>query len=199
MRYKVGDKVRIRTDLIQGRHYNNENNSGLNIATSEMVDMKGQIVTIKDIVYNQYTLVEDSLDFHWTDEMFETLPQNMNSIADMLQNGMVVEFNDGTRWLFLNGYFMDDCVGLRLETYWDSDLIYNGSKHHSNTVKNIYTSSSNNLIDFFNKDNLLLYWTRKETPKEMTLEEIEKELGYSVKIIEKKELPYESLYDDLPF
>lgn len=64
MKYKVGDKVLVREDLIVDQWY------GRDVFISEMVSFKEKIVTIKKIYTDIYTIVEDSGKWHWTDEMF---------------------------------------------------------------------------------------------------------------------------------
>lgn len=63
MKYKVGDKVRVRSDLENAVMY------GVLCATYEM--LKEKIVTIKSVHDGYYKVVED--DYKWTEEMFEGL------------------------------------------------------------------------------------------------------------------------------
>lgn len=66
MKYKVGDKVRVRKDLIAGYHY------GEDSFTSDMEKYAGKTMTIYSIVKNcKYKLKEDKEKWNWTDEMFE--------------------------------------------------------------------------------------------------------------------------------
>lgn len=64
MKYKVGDKVKIREDLEDGKEY------GKDFFVSEMNFLKGKTVIISDIEYDFYKLKEDSGKWNWTDEMF---------------------------------------------------------------------------------------------------------------------------------
>ena len=64
MKYKIGDKVRVREDLAADQWY------GDDIFTHEMISFKGKIVTIKKIRENKYVIEEDHGDWNWTDEMF---------------------------------------------------------------------------------------------------------------------------------
>lgn len=63
MRYKVGDKVRVRRDLETAVMY------GVLCVVDEM--LKKKIVTIKSVHDGYYKVVED--DYKWTDEMLEGL------------------------------------------------------------------------------------------------------------------------------
>ncbi len=65
MKYKVGDKVRVRRDLEEGETY------GVWDALEDMVKMRGEIVTIRRVRSSAYELEETNL--MWSDEMFEGL------------------------------------------------------------------------------------------------------------------------------
>ena len=73
MKYKVGDRVKIREDLIVGNEY------GADDFAEEMELYKGGIATITDIYNNKYFIDVDDGEWHWTDEMFE---DNVNSTLD---------------------------------------------------------------------------------------------------------------------
>ena len=64
MKYKVGDKVRVREDLIAEKQY------GKDFFVSEMNPFKGQIVTIKIVKDGGYVIEEDSGEWYWTEGMF---------------------------------------------------------------------------------------------------------------------------------
>ena len=65
MKYKVGDRVRVRRDLEENKTYGGWD------ALEDMVKMRGEIVTIKRVRSSAYELEEKGL--MWTDEMFEGL------------------------------------------------------------------------------------------------------------------------------
>lgn len=62
--FKVGDKVKVRTDLKVDKKY------GEDWAVYEMAEWAGKVVTIACIKDNGYKIMEDS--WNWTDEMFES-------------------------------------------------------------------------------------------------------------------------------
>lgn len=66
MKYKVGDKVRVRRDLRIGTHYGAYFASGMD-------DYKGGVVTIWKTYSNCYCIEEDIGTWIWTDEMFDGL------------------------------------------------------------------------------------------------------------------------------
>lgn len=67
MKHKVGDKVRIRTDLKKYIKY------GVCTFTDEMRTLSGKVVTISGVFSKDecYFVEEDKNHFFWTDEMFE--------------------------------------------------------------------------------------------------------------------------------
>lgn len=65
MEYKIGDKVRIRKDLIVDEYYGKEH------FMLEMAKFRGKIVTIKSSYYIGYQIKEDKTGWCWTDEMIE--------------------------------------------------------------------------------------------------------------------------------
>ena len=75
-KFKVGDKVRVRNDLIQYERY------GSNSFTGSMEKFKGETVTIAETNVgwscNEYHIFEDNQYWNWTDEMFENIkPKHM--------------------------------------------------------------------------------------------------------------------------
>lgn len=84
MRYKVGDRVVVRSDLTADRVYYMDDGETHDVATASMVQLAGQIVTIKTVSGNKYTIEEFRC--WWTDEMFDGLeseqaPLEMDSAA----------------------------------------------------------------------------------------------------------------------
>ena len=67
MKYKVGDKVRVRTDLHRGTGYNDW------IVVDAMMKYRGMTVTIAKIDFDHYHIKEDGVIWAWTDEMFEPI------------------------------------------------------------------------------------------------------------------------------
>ena len=66
MKYKIGDKVLVRSDLEEGEKYGDET------FMSEMLHLKGKIVTIEHVDHpNCYRIKEDPDQWHWTNEMLD--------------------------------------------------------------------------------------------------------------------------------
>lgn len=70
MKYKVGDKVRVRRDLRISTNY------GDYTFVSGMDDYKGSVVTISDVFSNVYYIKEDKGKWGWTDGLFEGLAED---------------------------------------------------------------------------------------------------------------------------
>lgn len=92
MKYKVGDKVRIREDLVE------EVNYGGAITVDDMVNMSGDVVTIESVdkISDKgfiYHIVEDYDKYDWTSEMFEPVEEELTAeeaikvLADMCAIG----------------------------------------------------------------------------------------------------------------
>lgn len=85
MKYKVGDKVKVRSDLEKHKGY------GGWYTSEGMVKIRGEIVTIRGVKSSSYELEEN--DFRWTDEMFEGLAEELTAeeaikvLVDMCARG----------------------------------------------------------------------------------------------------------------
>lgn len=90
MKYKVGDKVKIRNDLVEYKQY------GHYTFVPYMNKFKGE-QTIKKVYYDGYAIEADAHDFKWSDEMFEdikedkmnTLQINMNNLSEEERNTLL--------------------------------------------------------------------------------------------------------------
>lgn len=69
MKYKVGDKVRVRKDLVVYKKY------GSDTFVSDMISFKGKQVTIKKVNDEKYQIEEDDSMWNWTDEMLEPVEE----------------------------------------------------------------------------------------------------------------------------
>lgn len=82
MKYKVGDKVRIRKDLKVGERYDGV------IVREEMIELVGKTLTISNVNdFGEgdisYYLNEDEDCYHWADSMFEDAMTNADKIRAM--------------------------------------------------------------------------------------------------------------------
>lgn len=77
MKYKVGDKVRVRSDLEENFDY------GKDTFIEEMSNLKGKVVTIKKVNNYSYEILEDI--YNLTDEMLEDVAEDKNTIIEQLK------------------------------------------------------------------------------------------------------------------
>lgn len=75
MKYKVGDKVRVRKDLVIDSNYGRED------FVEEMKSFIGKVVTISKVIDEEYMILEDDGDYAWTEEMFEGVANEAPSIT----------------------------------------------------------------------------------------------------------------------
>ena len=92
---------------------------------------------------------------------------------------MVVEIRNGKRFLVLNDKLIGKDSWINIEYILD-DLSHNSE---SLTIDKVYATSAYLIEEFFNDKYLTLLWERPKSAKKMTVEEIEKELGYKVEIV----------------
>ena len=82
MKYKVGDKVKVRSDLVKDNWY------GHHMYVSAMDNFKGE-QTIREIRGDGYLIYGDCGNYRWTDEMFEDTEENKmdnNNITVNMEN-----------------------------------------------------------------------------------------------------------------
>lgn len=87
MKFKVGDNVRVREDLVGGNYYGGECFIGL------MENGKGKVFEIKEICGKSYILGEDG--FHWTDEMLEEVNRK---IQEKTFREVIASIKEGEVW-----------------------------------------------------------------------------------------------------
>lgn len=95
-----------------------------------------------------------------------------------LKDGMICELRNGSLYIWLNGMprsFYGHLTGIGMD-------LKNEDGYKEFDIINVYKTDGKNLNKMLDRENLTLIWERKE-PKEMTLEDIERELGYPVKIV----------------
>ncbi len=86
MKYKVGDKVKVRSDLRVGKSY------GEHAFVHGMFKFKGKIVTIESVWKQGYRIEEDT--YWWTDEMLEPVEEMTAEEAIRLQAEICVDSNN---------------------------------------------------------------------------------------------------------
>ena len=118
MKYKVGDKVRIRSlDWYnKNRDRIDEVVCGKTIFIPDMVKYCGEIVTISDVrpIIDVYHIKEDGGMFSWTDEMFEGLVEEEMSLD---KAGQITDLEyEGLAYTLPDGYIFKDENGNEILT-----------------------------------------------------------------------------------
>lgn len=85
MKYKVGDKVRVRSDL------KNDVSYGSQCTVEEMMDYKGSVVTISEVGQTCYQIEGDEEGWSWTDEMFEPVEEELTAEEAIRLRGEMCE------------------------------------------------------------------------------------------------------------
>lgn len=181
MKYKVGDKVRIVKEK-KGAGWNSD---GL------MDEWLGKVMTIESVHFHHYKMEEDKGQWYWFEGMIEGEATEMTK-SDLIAGKHVVETRNGRRFLIFDskvGKFMFETNGefMLLESY-DEYLMMIDEDEDFDIMK-IYefkNPASKFSMQKYSEQCLTLVWERTE-PKEMTMAEIEKELGYKVKIVKEHE------------
>lgn len=162
MKYKTGDKVRVRKDLEEYKRY------GCNTFVSDMKSFLGKKLTITRIDCHDYKVKEN--EWSWTDEMFEDYLE-MN--IDDLQFGDILSLRNGEKYVYADGHMYGEkgeyCGDARTVTVWyNKDLTQNESDKNEDIIK-------------VERSGQVIY--EREDVREMTVEEISKALGYEVKVV----------------
>lgn len=100
-----------------------------------------------------------------------------------LKDGMICELRNGSLYIWLNGMprsFSGHLTGIGMD-------LKNEDGYKEFDIINVYKTNGKTLNKMLDRENLTLIWERKE-PKEMTLADIERELGYPVKIVSAEEV-----------
>jgi len=90
-KYKVGDKVRVRSDLERHKFYSMKDGMLKNSVVDDMFKLRGKIVTIKEFSFGQYCIEECG--YYWTDEMFEGLAEEQPKKRRGRRDGSFHEFD----------------------------------------------------------------------------------------------------------
>lgn len=169
MKFKVGDRVRaVKT-----------------ISTyASKKEYIGRVLTITNIREGDYPYNIEPTEFWWREDELELAPFTKSDLKD----GMVVEYRNGVRRMVLDDKLIGYDGHLPMNSLRD-DLCYDAVsvvKSQYDVVK-VYKSSANIFNSYFEDYYLTLIWERPKSAKKMTVEEIEKELGYKVEIVSDSE------------
>lgn len=119
MKYKAGDRVKIRDDLQTNVQY------GTHYFIPEMKEYEGEIVTITKVIGNSCLIDKDGEKWCWTDEMFE--PAKLTK-ADLQPRDILIDKKGMT-------YYLGDKKGIYLCTAMTIEKIEDEEKLLSETVE----------------------------------------------------------------
>lgn len=172
MRFKVGDKVRIRKDLKEGNDFKV-------YVTDDMEELAGKIVTIIDAWENcgaNYSINEDTNKYTWSEDMFEVLARPTKEELFKMPIGTKIITNDQE-----NNTFVFDGVD---SFYGNTRYLKDDEINEDLTVIDKYCGTK--IIEIQEPTYNTIYKADDEV-KEMTIAEIEKELGYPIKVVKEEE------------
>lgn len=113
MNYKVGDKVKVRKDLVVDKNY-----GGYDFV-SNMEEFEGKIVTIESVDGDHYHIEEDKFEFKfgWVDEMFEPVITNWDKVKERIEEAIgEMNVNNWNANIFCNSIHATrgekDCSGM---------------------------------------------------------------------------------------
>lgn len=118
-KFKVGDKVVIRKDLIVGNYYKMEHNEEKESVVSDMQVFQGHEAIITKVNGFAYNIDVDGGKWHWTDGMFEGLAvkkveQQNHLIQETAKMEIFVDriiFNEPATIMFYRIPQLDSCTG----------------------------------------------------------------------------------------
>lgn len=166
MKFKVGDKVRIRKDLKEGPEYKY-------YVDDSMEKLAGKCVEILEADSDSYQVAgSKSL---WSEDMFEKFVKLTKEELLKMPIGAIIKTDWDEHNIFVkvgeNGFYNDDCDHIHDDDInEDLSLDYCGDK----------------IIEIQEPTYRTIYRAETEV-KEMTIAEIEKELGYPIKIVKEEE------------
>lgn len=173
-KFKVGDTVRVvRANIYDKNKY------------------IGDIFTIKKINPNapfkceeHYGVEDNSCRWVFDVNELELVEEKPFTKAD-LKTGMVVEHKDGDRFMVIGDHLVSDDCCHKLSEYKDdlTPVVPYLPCAEIVAVYNIKADELDDISDVFADMCLATIWRREEV-KEMTVKEIEKQLGYKVKIVD---------------
>ena len=105
MKFKIGDKVRVREDLVAGNYYGRE------CFVGKMEYNKGKVFEIKGICEGAYIFEEDG--FHWTDEMLEKVKKEKETQEKTFRE-VITDIKEGEVWENLGAKIIKDSDSIQM-------------------------------------------------------------------------------------
>lgn len=171
MKFKVGDRVRIKKDLKEGYDYKLYVND-------DMEELAGKIATITSAWENcgaRYEINEDAGTNTWTEEMFENITKPTKEELLKMPLGTIIKTDEKEHNIFVKVGENDFCND-------DADHIESCDVNDDLSLKYF----GNKIIEIQEPSYTTIYKADEEV-KEMTIAEIEKELGYPIKVVKEEQ------------
>lgn len=117
MKFKVGDRVRIKKDLNEEYEYKL-------LVTNSMVAHRGEIMTIEKIDKSypvSYLLKEDKDCFDWTEDMFEKIKKPTKEELLKMPKGtkVITDKKENNEFIFDGGDMFENKYG---DFFWNTDI-----------------------------------------------------------------------------
>lgn len=177
-KFKVGDKVKIVATV--------DELEDIGISRGSAEELVGKIVTIKKVYYHSF---HDHTHIEVKESSFTFDDKNFALVTweNYIKPGMLVKTANGN-WY----YAITEKKGIRAHRWVyfdDKDPDFNPVAIY--TINDTYITSLTSMIGNLEVFADKLVWQREESKKEMSVADIEKELGYSIKIVkESKEYEF---------
>ncbi len=136
MKYKVGDKVKVRADLVVGNRY------GANDFAKGMAQYKGKTATItstyNDIYY--HIDIDDVTNWHWTDEMLEDYMEDTEKSDTVMTVEYLLNKTDVEKGgLIITVYYPN--------AYFEATIGHNKINRHSELYKRFIKAYGDMIVD----------------------------------------------------
>ena len=130
---------------------------------------------------NYYEIINDKgITTCYNKRHFKEVKEDIVMTKDMLKSGMVVETKERGRWLVVNDTMINTSEHMIISKYEEDLTYYFNDAFTITKVFDIQLPHLTHVHKLSQAENMV--WKRKEV-KEMTIEQIEKELGYTIKVI----------------
>ena len=176
MKYKVGDRVRIKKELKEGSFYD------YIFVNEEMEKMAGKIVTIETTCEDKTYRIKENNHAWWQEKMFEEITKpTKKELFDMpIGTKIKVENDDDDDTFSVLIKIEDECFA----DIEECDQVIDEADVEDDLRINCW--GYKRIIEVQEPTYSMVYVENEENKKEMTIAEIEEKLGYPIKIVKEK-------------
>lgn len=152
----------------------------INVGCNEYITLNKDYETFY-MTKNYYEIINDKgITTSYNKRHFKEVKEDIVMTKDMLKSGMVVETKERGRWLVVNDTMINTSEHMIISKYEEDLTYYFNDAFTITKVFDIQLPHLTHVHKLSQAENMV--WKRKEV-KEMTIEQIEKELGYTIKVI----------------